>query len=108
MKKDQEKLEKQLTETQAENRKLQDPLQKVCCTHALGCLCKQILAVCVHISVQAREEVAELQKQLYHYERDKVSLAVSSPDTHWPCIPVSYPVLPLLPLLPLCRTLRLV
>lgn len=29
MKKDQEKLEKQLTETQAENRRLQDPLQKV-------------------------------------------------------------------------------
>lgn len=29
MKKDQDKLEKQLTETQAENRRLQDPLQKV-------------------------------------------------------------------------------
>ena len=35
MKKDQEKLEKQLTETQAENRKLQDPLQKVCYMHAV-------------------------------------------------------------------------
>ena len=30
MKKEQEKLEKQLAETQAENRRLQDPLQKVC------------------------------------------------------------------------------
>ena len=29
MKKDQEKLEKQLAETQAENRRLHDPLQKV-------------------------------------------------------------------------------
>ena len=29
MKKDQERLEKQLAETQTENRKLQDPLQKV-------------------------------------------------------------------------------
>ena len=53
MKKDQERLEKQLAETQAENRRLQDPLQR------------------------AREEVAELQKQLANYERDKVSLAVS-------------------------------
>ena len=54
MKKDQDKLEKQLAETQAENRRLQDPLQK------------------------AREELAELHKQLSSYERDKVSLAVSS------------------------------
>ena len=53
MKKDQDKLEKQLAETQAENRRLQDPLQK------------------------AREELAELHKQLSSYERDKVSLAVS-------------------------------
>ena len=52
MKKDQDKLEKQLAETQAENRRLQDPLQK------------------------AREELAELHKQLSSYERDKVSLAV--------------------------------
>jgi chromosome segregation ATPase len=51
MKKDQDKLEKQLAETQAENRRLQDPLQK------------------------AREELAELHKQLSSYERDKVSLA---------------------------------
>ena len=29
MKKDQERLEKQLAETQAENRRLQEPLQKV-------------------------------------------------------------------------------
>ena len=53
MKKDQERLEKQLGETQAENRRLQDPLHK------------------------AREELAELQKQLSSYERDKVSLRVS-------------------------------
>lgn len=53
MKKDQERLEKQLGETQAENRRLQDPLQK------------------------AKEEVAELQKQLASYERDKISLRVS-------------------------------
>ena len=53
MKKDQDKLEKQLGETQAENRRLQEPLQK------------------------AREELAELHKQLSSYERDKVSLAVS-------------------------------
>lgn len=53
MKKDAERLEKQLAETQAENRRLQDPLQR------------------------AREEVAELQRQLSNYERDKVSLAVS-------------------------------
>lgn len=50
MKKDQERLEKQLGETQAENRRLQEPLQK------------------------AKEEVAELQKQLASYERDKTSL----------------------------------
>ena len=52
MKKDQERLEKQLSETQAENRRLLEPLQK------------------------AREEVAELQKQLSSYERDKISLKV--------------------------------
>lgn len=52
MKKDQERLEKQLNETQAENRRLQDPLHK------------------------AKEEVAELQKQLASYERDKISLRV--------------------------------
>lgn len=72
MKKDQEKLEKQLTETQAENRRLQDPLQKV---HTLACSAH----VCglEYIVFQAKEEVAELQKQLTNYERDKVSLAVS-------------------------------
>ncbi len=53
MKKDQERLEKQLAETQSENRRLQDPLQK------------------------AREELAELHKQLSSYERDKTSLRVS-------------------------------
>jgi chromosome segregation ATPase len=50
MKKDQERLEKQLSETQAEKRKLQEPLQK------------------------AREELTELQKKLNNYERDKISL----------------------------------
>ena len=29
------------------------------------------------VSIQARDEVAELQKQLASYERDKLSLAVS-------------------------------
>jgi len=53
MKKEQERLEKQLAETQAENRRLQEPLQK------------------------ARDELAELKKQLTNYERDKLSLAVS-------------------------------
>lgn len=52
MKKEQERLEKQLSETQAENRKLQEPLQK------------------------AKEEVVELRKKLANYERDKTSLAV--------------------------------
>jgi len=51
MKKEQERLEKQLAETQAENRRLQEPLQK------------------------ARDELAELKKQLTNYERDKLSLA---------------------------------
>ncbi len=53
MKKDSERLEKQLAETQAENRRLQEPLAK------------------------AKEQVAELQRQLSNYERDKSSLAVS-------------------------------
>ena len=52
MRKDQDRLEKQLSETQAENRRLQEPLQK------------------------AREELGELQKQLFSYERDKLSLSV--------------------------------
>ena len=79
MKKDQERLDKQLTETQAENRRLQEPLQKV----------KQVLCMCTYMynvapvltlnmhPIQARDEVTELQKQLANYERDKVSLAVS-------------------------------
>ena len=58
MKKDQERLEKQLGETQTENRRLLDPLQK------------------------AKEEVAELQKQLASYERDKISLRVSRQYTY--------------------------
>ena len=45
MKKDQDKLEKQLAETQAENRRLQEPLQKVCtkCSRHSLCVC-----VCVY------------------------------------------------------------
>ena len=35
------------------------------------------VSVSVSVCVQARDEVAELQKQLTSYERDKVSLAVS-------------------------------
>ncbi len=59
MKKDSERLEKQLAETQAENRRLQDPLAK------------------------AKEQVAELQRQLSNYERDKASLAVSVALCQW-------------------------
>jgi chromosome segregation ATPase len=51
MKKKEERLEKVLAETQLENRKLQEPLQ------------------------HAREEVAELQRRLANYEKDKLSLS---------------------------------
>lgn len=51
MKRKEERMEKQMSEIMAENRKLTEPLQK------------------------AREEVQELQKQLANYEKDKTSLA---------------------------------
>ncbi|XP_065827526.1 dynein regulatory complex subunit 4-like [Oscarella lobularis] len=51
MKKKEERLEKQMAEVQAENKRLTEPLQK------------------------AREEVADLQRKLANYEKDKASLA---------------------------------
>jgi len=51
MKKKEERLEKQMTEVMAENKRLVEPLQK------------------------AREEVDELRKQLANYDKDKQSLA---------------------------------
>lgn len=42
----------------------------------LTCSARLLISVC--LVFQAKEEVAELQKQLTNYERDKVSLAVSS------------------------------
>lgn len=51
MKKKEERMEKQLNEIMAENKRLTEPLQK------------------------AREEVEELRKQLANYEKDKASLA---------------------------------
>lgn len=51
MKKKEERMEKQMAEVMAENRRLTEPLQK------------------------AREEVDELRKQLANYEKDKQSLA---------------------------------
>ncbi len=53
VKKQRERLEKQMNEVQAENRKLVEPLQK------------------------AQEQVAELQRQLFSYDKDKALLAVS-------------------------------
>ena len=53
MKKKEERMEKHMNEIQAENRRLKEPLEK------------------------AREEVAELTRQLANYEKDKASLAVS-------------------------------
>ena len=53
MKKKEERLEKQMAEVMAENKRLVEPLQK------------------------ARDEVEELRKQLANYEKDKQSLAVS-------------------------------
>jgi len=92
MKKEQERLEKQLAETQAENRRLQEPLQKVLvgmcvclcvCMHV--CVCVWLCTACTVVTlmksslirIQARDELAELKKQLTNYERDKLSLAVS-------------------------------
>lgn len=53
MKKKEERMEKQMAEVMAENKRLAEPLQK------------------------AREEVEELRKQLANYDKDKQSLAVS-------------------------------
>ena len=50
MKKKEERLEKELNEKLAENRRLLDPLQR------------------------AREDLAELKKKLQNYEKDKISL----------------------------------
>lgn len=58
MKKKEERLEKQMAEVMAENKRLVEPLQK------------------------AREEVDELRKQLANYDKDKQSLAVSIPHTY--------------------------
>lgn len=52
IKKQRERLEKQMAEVQAENRRLVEPLQK------------------------AQEQVQELQRQLFSYEKDKALLAV--------------------------------
>ena len=54
MKKKEERLEKQMAEVMAENKRLVEPLQK------------------------AREEVDELRRQLTNYDKDKQSLAVSN------------------------------
>lgn len=53
MKKKEDHLEKEMAEVLLQNKKLTEPLQR------------------------AREEVAELQKKLAHYEKDKEALAVS-------------------------------
>ena len=54
MKKKEERMERQMNEVMAENRRLTEPLQR------------------------AREEVEELRRQLANYDKDKRSLAVSS------------------------------
>ena len=54
IKKQRERLEKQMGEVQAENKKLVEPLQK------------------------AQEQVAELQRQLFSYDKDKALLAVNT------------------------------
>lgn len=54
MRKKEDRLEKEMADLQLQNRRLTEPLQK------------------------AREEVAELQRQLANYEKDKTSLAVSA------------------------------
>ena len=53
MKRKEEKTEKRMAEVMAQNRRMTEPLQRT------------------------KEDVAELQKQLAHYEKDKASLAVS-------------------------------
>ena len=57
MKKKEERMEKQMNEVMAENKRLVEPLQK------------------------AKEEVDELRRQLSNYEKDKQSLAVCSGDS---------------------------
>ena len=52
MKRKEEKTEKKMAEVMAENRRMTEPLQRT------------------------KEDVAELQKQLAHYKKDKASLAV--------------------------------
>ena len=52
MKRKEEKTEKRMAEVMAQNRRMTEPLQRT------------------------KEDVAELQKQLAHYEKDKASLAV--------------------------------
>lgn len=54
MKRKEERLEKEMTEVMLQNKHLTEPLQR------------------------AKEEVAELQKMLANYEKDKASLAVGS------------------------------
>lgn len=54
MKKKEERLEKQMADIQAENRRLTEPLQK------------------------ARSELEDLRRQLANYEKDKQALAVRS------------------------------
>lgn len=60
MKKKEDRLEKQMAEVSGENKRLVEPLQK------------------------AKEDVAELQRQLVNYEKDKQLLAVSIETS--PCI----------------------
>ena len=59
MKKKEDRLEKQMAEVMAENKRLVEPLQK------------------------ARDEVDELRRQLSNYEKDKQALAVSG-TWSWP------------------------
>ena len=59
MKKKEERMEKQMAEISAENKRLTEPLQK------------------------AREEVDELRRQLSNYDKDKQSLAVSLEASHY-------------------------
>lgn len=54
MKKKEDRLEKQMAEVAAENKRLVEPLQK------------------------AKDDVAELHRQLVNYEKDKQLLAVSN------------------------------
>ena len=62
MKKKEERLEKQMADVKNENKQLVEPLQK------------------------AREEVAELQRQLSSYEKDKQLLAASTCLCEFDCI----------------------